>query len=175
MMLEESAQGTGRRLGDSPPPPKAALDDLTDDEIREQLMARGLEVRRKRRPKSRIARPDDVAGKRRITVHLNQEMRVALQSASAAVNRIESNVTDEARRLDGQEQHPGGGVVNGRGRAAAAPRNSTRRAESARGQPKRAERAAERQQVFGDGQDGERAVGRVLGLQEADDGRKQRL
>ena len=96
VMLEESAQGTGRKLGQSQTTPKATLDDLSDDEIKEQLKARGLEVRKQRRPKSTIARPDNVDGKRRITVHLSEELRLALQAASTAVNRTESNIAEEA-------------------------------------------------------------------------------
>ena len=96
VMLEESAQGTGRKLGQSQTTPKATLDDLSDDEIKEQLKARGLEVRKQRRPKSKIARPDNVDGKRRITVHLSEEVRRALQAASTAVNRTESNIAEEA-------------------------------------------------------------------------------
>ncbi len=96
VMLEESAQGTGRKLGEAAAPKAGTLEGLSDDEIREQLRARGLEVRRQRRPKSKIARPDNLAGKRRITVHLSEERRLALQSASSAVNRTESHITEEA-------------------------------------------------------------------------------
>ena len=94
--LAETETTSARRLGEPKRATAEDLDHLSDDELKEKLRLRGLEVRKQRRPKSPVARPDNVAGKRRITVHLSEELRQAVKSASHAVNRSESAIAEEA-------------------------------------------------------------------------------
>lgn len=96
--LLERANETGgrRRLGEPEPPDERAIDLMSDDELKQRLRERGLEVRKARRPKGVVAREDNVRGKLRIGVHLPRELRLAIKRASGETNKPESTIAAEA-------------------------------------------------------------------------------
>ena len=98
-LLEHANDGSGRRLGQTELDKPSSMDDMSDEELKEHLRERGLEVRKARRPKGVVARQDNVRGKLRISVHLPNELRMAVKAASLATNKSESTIGEEAFRM----------------------------------------------------------------------------
>ena len=98
-LIENVENGARRRLGEKVPEKPDNLDDMSDEQLKEHLRDRGLEVRKTRRPKGAVARQDNVRGKLRLSVHLPIELRMAVKTASIATNKSESTIGEEAFRM----------------------------------------------------------------------------
>ena len=98
-LLEHANDEAGQRLEQKGMDKPISMDDMSDEQLKEHLRERGLEVRKARRPKGVVAREDNVRGKLRISVHLPSELRMAVKAASLATNKSESTIGDEAFRL----------------------------------------------------------------------------
>lgn len=97
--LSEVATGVGRRLGEPETQATGALDEVSDEEIRAELKARGLELRKTRSQKGVVAAVNEATGKIRLTVDVPKDLRLAVKSASFAVNKTESVIAEEAFTL----------------------------------------------------------------------------
>ena len=95
-MIDNADQDTDKKLGHEETEPHAVFDELSDEELKERLALRGLELRRARRPMQPFARPDNVKGKTKISVHLPTDLRKAVKNASAELNQTESAIATQA-------------------------------------------------------------------------------
>ena len=95
-MIDNAGQDIDKQLGQEETMPNAVFGELSDDELKQQLLQRGFELRKVRRPMLPFARPDNVQGKTRISVHLPTELRKAVKNASAELNQSESSIATEA-------------------------------------------------------------------------------
>ena len=98
--IQRAATARGRRLG-QPKPNDAPteIDNMTDDELKARLQARGLELRKARRTKGVIARPNNVTGKTRLTVHMPTQLVKDVKTAALETNKNESTIVSEACRM----------------------------------------------------------------------------
>lgn len=95
--LDTAAKARGRKLGERRSPQRNdALDQLTDEELREMLKSRGLEVRKKRKTPGAMSRAQDVPGKNRLTVHMPEELVKSIKRAALEINCSESSIVSEA-------------------------------------------------------------------------------
>ena len=98
--LRDVRKASGRKLGEEPKgETDGQLNDMDEDELREQLKQRGLEVRKVRRQKGVFARRDNVAGKLKITVHLPEQLRRDLKQSSLLTDKNESTIVEQALKL----------------------------------------------------------------------------
>jgi hypothetical protein len=93
---ENDPQDMRRQLGEPEVNQEYRINEMSDDEIREYLMTRNLEVRKMSNPHGVIAKEGNVRGKIRVGIHLSKHVRLALKSTSVATNRSESVITEEA-------------------------------------------------------------------------------
>lgn len=108
-VLEHAKQGNRRQLGDEQLETAVTLAELSDEELKQQLLQRGFEMRKNRRPKMVYAREDNVRGKTKISVHLPTDLRKMVKRASTETGESESTIATQAFRLWLQHQQLGGG------------------------------------------------------------------
>lgn len=95
--IRQAASARGRKLGEPKPiEAPSQLDQMTDDEIKRHLQARGLELRKARRTKGVMAQPDNVTGKTRLTIHMPTQLVKDVKAAALETNKNESTIVSEA-------------------------------------------------------------------------------
>lgn len=88
--VDDRAPEIGEANGDS------AGDALSDEDVYQMARDRGLEVHRPRRPRRVIDRSNDVKNKKRLTIHLPTELRLALEPAKFEMDRSHAMIVEEA-------------------------------------------------------------------------------
>ena len=104
-MIDNADQDTEQKLGQEEATPNAVIDQLSDEELKQRMLERGFELRKTRQPKLPFARPDNVQGKTRISVHLPTDLRKAVKNASSELNQSESSIATEAIEKWLSEKH----------------------------------------------------------------------